>query len=103
MSPDHSYTVLFLARLFAVDIYKDGGLLLLRHSLLAVSYARYTQRWWAVCYFAFSKHASGLVIAKLLNEFSIPQRNCDSEQKHERDSERVYRERDTALGQMQYS
>lgn len=40
------------------------------------------------CYSAFSKHANGLVIAKLLNEFSIPQRNCDSEQKHERESER---------------
>lgn len=52
-------------------------------SLLTVSYTRYTQRWWATCYFAFSKHASGLVIAKLLNEFSIPQRNYDSQQKHE--------------------
>ena len=31
-------TVLFLARLFAVDIYKDGGLLPLYLSLLAVSY-----------------------------------------------------------------
>lgn len=39
---------------------------------------------WAACYFAFSKHASGLVIAKLLNEFSIPQRNCATpRQKHE--------------------
>lgn len=53
-------------------------------------------------YSAFSKHANGLVIAKLLNEFSIPQRNCDSEQKHERESE-VCRKRDAALGQMQYS
>lgn len=83
MPLDHSCAILFLARLFAVDIYKDDGLLLLlllllllpRPSLPAVSY---TQRRWAACYFAFSKHASGLVIAKLLNEFSIPQRNCDS-------------------------
>lgn len=105
MPLDHSCTILFLAQLFTV-ITKTVtvlSLLLCPPTQSAVSYTRYTQRWWAVCYFAFSKHASGFVIAKLLNEFSIPQRNCDSKQKHERESERVCRERDTALGQMQYS
>lgn len=79
ISLDHFRAVLFLVRLFVVDIYEDDSRshLLLFLFLLPTSYSIHAtvREGSGRCYFAFSKHANGLVIAKLLNEFSIPQRN----------------------------